>query len=535
LVIEGATTSMGLGIELDQAEALMNEGSIPEAIAILSKVVSKRPKESRALHMLGVANAMTGQHCEAEELLQKAKALKPQSVRIMTDLAVVLVMTSHDLDALALLEKVRKRDPDLRLAIFYTGVVLTNLGRNIEALDIFQQLVGIEPENAVYQQNYATVLGKLGRFDEAEPIVDRLLAKSAATTEALLVKSFAALDRECFSEALAICDRIIARDPDNAEAIYNRGQIKLLNGELIAGWPDYEARLKRNGSRVQPAYDDVPHWTGESLQGRSLLVYCEQGLGDMLLIGRYLPLLADLGAEVFFLVPGPMVQMLRSVSDRVNCVDKIPQGRKVDYQIAMLSLPYRFRTNLTTIPATVPYLFADAEKVNYWGNVVGNDGFKIGIAWQGNPAFKADLARSIPLRAFYPLAQIPGVRLISLQKIHGLDQIANLPGDMNVETLDSSGSDGFVDTAAVMKNMDLIISSDTAVANLAGALGLPGWIAVRRIPDWRWMLGSDESPWFPTLKLYRQGKSEGWQEVFQRMTDRIKLAMSSHSLSREIG
>jgi Flp pilus assembly protein TadD len=518
---------MGVGVELDQADALMNAGHIPQAIAILSRIIAKKPKESRALHSLGVANALTGRHQEAESLLQRAKALKPQSAQILTDLATVLVMLRRDAEALALLEKACKREPDLRLPVFYRGVALTNLRRHDEALAVFERLLQIDPANAVYQQNYATVLSKLDRFEEAEAIVDRLLARGGPTRELMPLKYVAVANRENVPEALNILDRFIGRTPDHVEAVLYRGYLNLLRGKLLEGWSDYEARLRRPGISTLPAYDesDVPHWHGEPIQGRSLLVYSEQGLGDLLLMGRYIPLLVERGAEVIFQVPAFMTPILRTLSDRVRYVDAIPTDNRPDYQIPLMSLPHRFKTELSTIPPT-PYLFADTAKVAYWRDVIGTQGFKIGLAWQGNPDFAQDTARSIPLRDFYPLSQIPGVRLISLQKNHGLEQLADLPGEMTIETLDSSGTDGFVDAAAVMRNLDFVVSCDTAIANLAGALGVEGCVAVPHLADWRWLFDVERSPWFPTLRVCRRGKTSSWHGVVEQICRHIELTLS---------
>jgi tetratricopeptide (TPR) repeat protein len=507
---------MGTRIDLDKSEALINAGQVADAVAVLEKFVVRKPREIRALHLLGVAKSMLGQHQQAAEFLQRARALKPQAVRITTDFAIVLIMLGRNAEAILLLDKVRTREPDFHMAEFYAGIALTNLERHREAVEIFHKLSTLDPDNDLYAQNYAAVLGTLHRYNEAEAIANRLLKKKTST-EALLVKSIAACGRESFVEALELCDQILTRDPMHVEAAHNRGHIRLLTGDLAAGWPDYEARLRRDGSRVAPPCNDVPQWLGEAPAGKSLLVYAEQGLGDIILVCRYLPLLVEAGCEVSFLVPGAMIPILRGASDRVHYIDKVPDGRTFDFQIPMMSLPLRFATSLTTIPSRVPYLFAEPQRVDYWRNVIGGEGFKIGIAWQGNPTARVDLGRSIPVTAFHPLSQISGARLISLQKNHGLEQLDHLPELMRVEQLGSSGSDGFLDTAAVMMNMDLIVTSDTSTANLAGALGLPACVLLKRNPDWRWMACGERTPWFPTLKLFRKDAVQDWPELLQRV------------------
>ncbi len=290
---------------------------------------------------------------------------------------------------------------------------------------------------------------------------------------------------------------------------------------MAAGWIDYESRWKRpTSSKVGPQLN-VPHWSGEPLQGRSILVYAEQGLGDIFMCCRFLLRLLDQGAEVLFFGAGELSRLLQSMSASIRYVDKVPD-RVPDFQIALMSLPYRLKADLGNLPSHVPYLFADPDRTAHWRGVLGPDGFKIGINWQGNPDAEVDLGRSIPLREFYPLSQIPGVRLIGLQKHAGLGQLANLPSGMKVEMLESSGTDGFIDTAAVMQNMDLIVSSDTSVANLAGAMGLRGWIALKHVPDWRWLTERTDSPWYPSLRLFRQKTPGEWSPVFADIATRLK-------------
>jgi Flp pilus assembly protein TadD len=516
---------MGIGAELDRAEALMNAGQVPEAVALLAKFVARKPKEVRALHLLGIAYAMTGEPRNAEECLRQASALKPRSAPILTDLAALLTSTKRNLEAVTLLETVRRRDPDLALAQFYHGVALSNLARQSEALEVFDGLSAKDPFNIVYRQNRAALLGELERFNEADAVADELLATNPAMLEPLMVKAVTATGRGNLSDALAFCDRIVARDRNHAGAIFHRAYVNLLLGQMAAGWPDYEARFQRDS--VPLPLPDAPCWSGEPLRGRSLLVFAEQGLGDILMMCRYLPLIVEQGAEVTFLVRRAMFQILSGVADGVQFVDAVPADQRFDLQVGVMSLPRCFGTDLSTVPGRTPYLHADAERVGTWRQRLGDHGFKIGIAWQGNPNVKIDFGRSIPLREFYPLSQLPGVRLICLQKDRGLDQLKDMPAGMHVETLGEDfdgGPDAFVDTAAVMQNLDLIVTSDTAMVHLAGALRRPVWVALKAIPEWRWLLDRPDSPWYPDMRLFRQTKAGSWPDVFERIADELRQA-----------
>jgi len=512
---------MGFGVELDQANALLGAGRVPEAIALLSRVIAKRPREARALHMLGVAHAQRGAPVEAEQLLERARSAAPRDALILTDLATLLVMTGRSANALPLLERALKQQPALRQAMFYRGVVLKNLGRAEEALEVFDSLAAAEPNNPLYQHNRASLLADVGRYDEAEGVANSVLARDPSYLPAQLVRGLAATNRGELARAIEIFDRILERDPNYLEARYNRGFLRLLAGDLPSGWLDYECRWDRAGySMIVPSLD-IPRWSGEALDGRTILVYAEQGLGDTFMCCRYLPRLVERGATVLFLGAGNLSTLLRTMCADVRYVDAVPANQHVDFQIALMSLPLRFNTTLSNLPADVPYLSADPTRAADWRNRLGPSGFKVGINWQGNPNAKVDFGRSIPLREFYPISQIPGVRLISLQKHAGLEQLASLPPGMIVETLESSATDGFLDTAAVMSNMDLIVSSDTSVANLAGAMGLRAWIVLKRLPDWRWLLDSSSSPWFPTLRLFRQTTSGVWHDAFETIAREI--------------
>jgi tetratricopeptide (TPR) repeat protein len=507
---------MQIDRQLDEAGALIGAGRLDDAIALLARVCSRKKQDGRALHMFGVARALKGENEAAEELLRGARALKPNSADILTDLGSVLILTGKNGEAVEALDKARRRNPESQLATFHHGVALTNVKRLDEALVIFETLVSRYPENVSYAQNRASVLGKLARFEEAETAVDAVLRKQPSMTEALLVKAVAALNRASYDEALAILDRVIATAPGNSEAILNRGQIRLLTGQMEQGWPDYEARWAK---AAKPSVEGVPEWSGEPLGGRSLLVHCEQGLGDALQFCRYLKTLSEQDADVTLVAPQRMNAILSTLSPAIRIVARPPDLQAFDFQIPLVSLPMKSRTTVANIPSSTRYLSADPERVLLWKHKLGgSDGLKIGISWQGNPG-GPDKRRAVPLQAFQALSRHPSVRLISLQAIHGVEQLNDLPAGMRVETLGEldGGPSAFVDTAAVMESLDLIIAPDTAVAHLAGALGRPIWMVLQQVPDWRWLLDRADSPWYPSMKLYRQERAGDWSPVFARM------------------
>jgi hypothetical protein len=336
-------------------------------------------------------------------------------------------------------------------------------------------------------------------------------------------------------EALASYDRAIALNPGYDEAYNNRGMARLLLGHFAEGWADYEHRWGAKTFLGKRPEVNAPAWNGEDLRGRRILVFAEQGLGDTIQFARYLPLLAERGAKVTFLVRESLLRLLRPLRSNAELVSRIEPGAAFDFQCAMMSLPHVFGTAADTIPRRVPYLEPEADLVAHWKQKIGSDGFKIGIVWHAKSSSTAEvrrhgLRRSFPLAELAPLSRISGVRFISLQKHEGLDQLLTLPAGMRVETLgdefDNQG-DAFIDSAAVMQCLDLIITADTSIAHLAGALGRPAWILLRYVPDWRWLLGRDDSPWYPTLRLFRQTTEGDWKSAVARAAEQLKPLIQS--------
>ena len=253
-------------------------------------------------------------------------------------------------------------------------------------------------------------------------------------------------------------------------------------------------------------------------------MFTEQGLGDTIQFARHASLLVERGALVTLLAPAKLHRLLRRADANIEVIGS-PKGKSFDFQCPLMSLPFHLGTNERTIPNKVPYLKAEEDRVAHWARVIGDGGLKIGIAWQGRPNRSLDRGRSIPLAEYARLARLPGVRLISLQKNEGLDQLSTLPAGVTVETLGpefDDGPDAFIDCAAVMSHLDLIISSDTSIAHLAGALARPTWLALKYVPEWRWQLDRRDSPWYPTMRLFRQDTDGDWKSVFAKIEQELE-------------
>jgi hypothetical protein len=416
--------------------------------------------------------------------------------------------------------------PDDAEAFNSRGIVLWRLARLDEALASYGAAIALKPDYAEAYYNRGITLADLNQYAAALASYDAALTLQPMYPEAFNNRGLALLELNRLDEAQMSFDRAIALKPDYALAYFNRGCVKLLRGELQEGWADYEWRWKSSHSREQPSDVAAPEWQGDDVSGRHILVYSEQGWGDVIQFARFLPLLAERGATVTFLVDRKLVRLMRPLSRHIKVTAFIRRGQLFDCQCALMSLPKRLDiVDHASLPNRVPYLHPEAELAAHWKQRIGPDGLKVGIVWQGRTVAKGDVGKSIPLKAFLPLCRVPGVRLISLQKHHGLEQLADLPADAKIENPGdgfSGETDEFVDTAAIMSSLDLVITSDTSTAHLAGALARPTWVALKHVPDWRWLTDREDCPWYPTMRLFRQNQKDGWQTVFSSIEQELR-------------
>jgi hypothetical protein len=332
-------------------------------------------------------------------------------------------------------------------------------------------------------------------------------------------------------EAVACFDRVLAIRPDDAQARWNRALVLLARGEWLRGWDDFEFRSTPNqhGHR----HGELPPWDGRPLDSGSVLLRTEQGLGDTLQFVRYAPLVQRLVGRVVLECQRPLVPLLGMVAGIDAIVargDAVPQ---CDREISLMSLPRIFGTTPDTVPSDVPYLAARADLIEVWRPWVGKaPGVRVGIAWAGNPSYPEDRDRSPGLAAFTPLADLVGASFVALQKEagdpawspHSPLSLWRPPGPIDETT------GAFMDTAAIVSQLDLVITSDTAVAHLAGALGVETWVVLPDVADWRWLLDRDDSPWYPRMRLFRQERSRDWYGVFTRVRVALELVIGQRRL-----
>ena len=554
--------SRAIAIKPDYAQAYNNRGTIlsgqmhkEEAIADFDKAIALKPDYVKALNNRGAALAELDRLDEALRDHDRAIALAPGEAGSHMQRAGVLVRQGRAAEALASYDRAIALNPGLAEAHDGRGTALLVLQRPEEALESGEKALSLNPQSANFQNNRgsalaaldrpeealaahekalsldpnlptalsnrAAALAKLDRLEEAIESVDRAIALQPGLVQAYINRGNLLNDLRRHDEALESFERAIALKPGSADAHFGKATTLLLAGRFAEGWPPYEWRKKRVGEAFNP--QGRPAWTGkEDIAGKTVFVEAEQGYGDTIQFSRYAPMVADRGARVILGARASQMRLLKSLDPRIEIVPAEPTT-EFDFHVALMSLPMAFGTTLANVPAHTPYLHAQAGDIEKWRAKIGAKGFKIGISWQGS-TYSAD--RSFPLSALAGIARLAGVRLISLQKGTGTEQLDHLPAGMTVETLGPDYDSGdFADTAAVIDALDLVISCDTAIVHLAGALARPAWVALRNAADWRWQSGGDSSPWYPGMKLFRQPARGDWSSVFAAMETQLKIGM----------
>jgi Flp pilus assembly protein TadD len=527
----GAHNNLGL--------VLLDQQHLDEAVEQFREAFRLQPAYLEARSNLAFALIELSRLEEAETHLRAVLQHQPDRVEALNNLANVLVKRDRNEEALPLCRRALELKTDYPEAHYNLGNALMHLGRFDEAEASFRRAVQLRPGFVEAWNNLGSMYYQKpqGRFDEAEACYRRALELRPKCAEAWANLGLVSVEQGKMNEGLACYDRALRLRPDHAEARMNRALAWLVSGDYERGWAEYEWRWRRKG-RELPAHRQ-PLWDGSSLEGRTILLYPEQGLGDTILFVRYAALVKQRGGTVLFSCPPPLLRLFASCPgiDRL-----VPEGDPLpafDVHAPLVNLPRLFGTVLTTVPAPVPYLAADPGLAAYWrGRLAALDGFKVGIVWQGNPRFPEDRKRSVPLTRFEGIARLPGVRLISLQKGAGSEQVRVLAGRFPVldwgPELDRDGG-AFMDTAAVMAGLDLVIAVDTAVVHLAGALGVPTWVAQCCVPYWTpWLLGREDSPWYPTVRLFRQPRLGDWDDVFARLAEELRARLASPAGPRPV-
>jgi tetratricopeptide (TPR) repeat protein len=511
--------------------ALAQQGRLPEAIDTLRRAVAARPTFAKAHHNLGVALAEQGQLTEAADSLRRALQYQPDYAEAHFNLANTLRDLGQRDEALTTFYQALQHRPDYPDALNNLGLLLTEMSRPAEALILLQQALRLRPDFGEARNNLGLALVDLGHFGEAIACYEKVLAQNPRSIDAHTNLGSAYKEQGRLDEAVACYDQALRLSPEAASTHWNRALAWLQKGDFERGWAEYEWRWKRKSARPRPMRQ--PLWDGKPLNGRTILLWCEQGLGDAIQFVRYVPLVQERGGRVLLECPPPLHQLFASVAGVERVLVEGTELPPFNVHAPLMSLPYLCQTTLATIPASIPYLHADARCVERWQLRLPAGVFRIGVVWQGNPHHKWDRHRSFSPHAMAPLAAVPGVQLISMQKGPCLDVLRTEPPCFPLtllgDTLDAEAP--FVDTAAVMTQLDLVVTADTAAAHLAGALGVPVWVALGTIYDWRWLRGRDDTPWYPSMRLFRQRTLGDWRELFARMAQEVERLVARRDLA----
>ncbi|MEX0808557.1 MAG: tetratricopeptide repeat protein [Dongiaceae bacterium] len=534
-----------------EAVALRQAGRTDEAIARYRESLALRPDHPPTLFRLGNALGGQGDRAGAEATYRRALALDPAYAAASVNLAALLETGGQIDQAILVLFDAERHAPTLaevpnNLAAYlgrkgrhreaeaafrrlvairpgdpaaHTGLAgnLQNQGRNEEAIPVFFASLALKPDDPEMLGNVALALLAVGRFDEADAACGRALAIDPANADATSNLGFVYRERGEIDRAIAIWRGLLAREPDHAGARSSLALALIAKGVFEEGWRDYEWRFRTD--TLAPALRDYPQpiWDGRKLAGRTLLLDAEQGIGDAIQFLRYASPLSAGGARIIAEAPRKLHRLLRSLPGVAALIDPADPRPEFDLHAPLLSLPHLAGTTLDTVPAAMPYLAAEPDLVARWRERLALLPRPwIGLCWQGNPLHRGDRWRSLPLMALAPLASRTAGTFIGLQKGPGSEQIAGSPFGTRLVDWSAdfdNGSDALVDTAAIMTSLDRIVTVDTAIAHLAGALARPTSLMLGHVPDFRWLLDRADSPWYPTMHLYRQQRRGDWTPV----------------------
>lgn len=415
----------------------------------------------------------------------------------------------------------------------YLGIVLHDQRKYAEAVDAYRAALKLNPIFPVALNNLGNSLRYIGEFVEADRSFQRALELKPDYLNAFKNRGTLHVWTGNLELGLSYYAKALELSPDDAELHRNLGVIYLLQGDFERGWDEYRWRWKV-GDLHRP-FQNVPVWDGSDLEGKAIVLTAEQGLGDTLNFVRFASMLQDRGANTLVYCQPKLVPILQATGTFGTVFPNSGAlNHAVHQQSSLLDVADLTKTTAVTIPGDEAYLQSNAKLDQYWKKRTPGDAsqLRIGIAWQGNPEHQADVFRSTPLSQFEVLSEMDGVELVSLQSGFGTEQLVQWQGRRPIHRLPEgvdTTNGSFMDTASIMKQLDLVITSDTSIAHLAGALGIPTWIALGYVPDWRWLLGRDDSPWYSSVRLFRQPSMGDWGGVFSQMSEQLREVVSSRS------
>lgn len=495
-------------------------GELDTAEALYRAVVALKPSHAEAHYHLGLIYHSQNKLPEAVIAFRDAVFARQDFAEAYSSLATVIKAQGLRDNAMILYRQALQLAPLNGPTYSNVGVLLQDLGKPEEAVEAFRKAIATSPDYVWSYLNFSSSLLEFGRIDESLEACRRgtLLDPGSAMAHHNYAAALKSLNR--LDESIAGFRQAVALNPDFAEAHFALGQMLLMRGDFEEGWREYEWRWRVS---EYGWFKDIhgefaaPRWMGEDLSGKTILIYAEQGMGDAIQYIRFLPEVIKRSGHVVLAVHAPLKPLFAQFEGvTVVSLDQVPLP-EFDFHSPLLSLPMVFKTNAATIPVAVPYLTAEPEKQKSWASRIGGKKPRVGIVWAGNPTQKGDRWRSPGLKSILPVLSVPGIDFIALQMGPGRQDLETTPLPESVLDLGTEIKD-FADTAAIMKDLDLLITSCTSPLHLAGALGVRTWAIIPFAPHLLWQLDRTDSPWYPSLTLYRQGKAgTDWSDVAQRL------------------
>jgi len=555
------TYNRALALRPNFADGFYNRGVIlcylkrhNEALASYDQAIVLRPGYIDALYNRGITLQELGRYDEAVTSYDEALALRPnvealkarsntlhilkRFVEAIAGYDLALTIRPDDAEACSnrgiSLGELKRFDealesynraltlrPDYVDAFYNRGAALKGLKRLDDALASYDAAISYQPNFADAHNNRGSILRELERFDEAMESYERVLSIQPNNPDALNNRGNVLKELGRFDEALMNYDRALSVRPDHAVANWNVAVLRLLTGDFNRGWEKHEWRWQNDDLELQKRNFKQPLWIGtEAIEGKTILLHSEQGLGDTLQFCRYASLVAARGARAILEVQAPLHELMSSLVGASKIISKGDLLPEFDFHCPLLSLPLAFETRLETIPSDNPYLRAPSQALMNWSARLGpTRRSRVGLVWSGNAGHKRDRERSIALHTLLPLLDIDAT-FVSLQKEMRSGDVAALKDHGDILNFGDELRD-FSDTAALISQLDLVIAVDTSVAHLAGALGKPVWLLLTYVPDWRWLLDRDDSPWYPTARLFRQNDTREWHSVVIRVREAL--------------
>jgi tetratricopeptide (TPR) repeat protein len=506
------------------ANTYLDQRNLAAAISHYQRALVLDPAYADAYFNLGIAYFEANQMDDAIAAYRKALEFKPDMTAACYNMGLVLHRQKRLTAAVSCFQQAIQLNAGFPAAYNNMGVVLLEQKKHAQAMVCFQKAIDLKPDytDAVY--NLGKCLTDQGRYPDAIACYQKALQQNPGYHKACNNMGKICQDIGANQKAIFWFQKAVQIEPDNAEAQFNLATVYLLTENFQKGWKAYEWRFKRRAwKQTYPYQYDKPRWTGESFVGRQLFVHSEQGLGDIFQFVRYLPWVKALGGTVIFETRKELIGLFKDMPEIDELVTFTNAGQpaaEFDLVVPLASLPGIFETTLENLPAKVPYIFADREKCARWRARLTADGVKVGLVWAGT---NTDPRRACPLGWLKSLSDITGVHLYGLQKGIAAEQIEveGLPEGMQLTNLGQEFKD-FTDTAAVIDNLDLVVSTDTSVAHLAGAMGKTVWVMLPYVADWRWFLHRDDSPWYPTMRLFRQPGPGNWNSVGRQITAELQ-------------